>query len=439
MLTFAAAVSLALVVSFLCSIMESVLLSIGTADVEALIRDRKRSGQLLKGFKRRIDVPIAAILIVNTVAHTVGTAVAGASYENAFDAETLWIFAIVFTTAVLLFTEIIPKTLGVTHAKELASPVAYSIQLLIVILRPLVRLSEFISRALRRDKASPVTSVEEIRLLAVLGRNEGVVGARTASIIVGATRLSQLRAHNVMVPRPSVTFFSGERTQAENLEALRRSGHSRLPFSRTDDLDQVAGIVLAKELFFRLQERPGEKIDWEALIIREPLMIPESKPLNSLLRAFQEARSHMAIVVDEYGGVEGIVTLEDVLEEIVGEIVDETDLHVEDMWPQADGSLDILASIEMRKVSEYLDFEWPSDADITSPGGLVTELLGRIPVKGDAVEWNGYRLEVLSATQKRAERIRISPIAAELGRPSRTDPDRDPRAGGVSRSKVQDR
>ena len=416
MLTFAAAVSLALVVSFLCSIMESVLLSIGTADVEALIRDRKRSGQLLKGFKRRIDVPIAAILIVNTVAHTVGTAVAGASYENAFDDETLWIFAIVFTTAVLLFTEIIPKTLGVTHAKELASPVAYSIQLLTVILRPLVRLSEFISRALRRDKASPVTSVEEIRLLAVLGRNEGVVGARTASIIVGATRLSQLRAHNVMVPRQSVTFFSGERTQAENLEALRRSGHSRLPFSRTDDLDQVAGIVLAKELLFRLQERPGEKIDWEALIIREPLMIPESKPLNSLLRAFQEARSHMAIVVDEYGGVEGIVTLEDVLEEIVGEIVDETDLHVEDMWPQADGSLDILASIEMRKLSEHLGFEWPSDADITSPGGLVTELLGRIPVKGDAVEWNGYRLEVLSATQKRAERIRISPIPANASR-----------------------
>ena len=415
MLTFAAAVSLALVVSFLCSIMESVLLSIGTADVEALVRDGKRSGRLLKGFKRRIDIPIAAILIVNTVAHTVGTAVAGASYENAFDEETLWVFAVVFTTAVLLLTEIIPKTLGVTHAKELASPVAYGIQLLSVVLRPLVRLSELISRALRRDKESPVTSVEEIRLLAVLARKEGVFGARTASIIVGATRLSQLRAHDVMVPRQSVTFFSGERTQAENLEALKRSGHSRLPFSRTDDLDQVAGVVLAKELFFQLQERPGEEIDWEALIICEPLIIPESKSLNSLLRAFQEGGSHMAIVVDEYGGVEGIVTLEDVLEEIVGEIIDETDRHVEDMWPQANGSLDVLASIEMRKVSDHLGFEWPLDADITSPGGLVMELLGRIPVKGDAVEWNGYRLEVLAATRKRAERIRISPIAAQAG------------------------
>ena len=123
----------------------------------------------------------------------------------------------------------------------------------------------------------------------------------------------------------------------------------------------------------------------------------------------------MAVVVDEYGGVEGIVTLEDVLEEIVGDIIDESDSDFQEMWPQADGSLEIVASIEMRKVGEHLGFEWFSEEDITSAGGLVTELLGRIPVKDDAVEWNGYRLEVLSATQRRAERIRIRPIATQAG------------------------
>jgi len=420
MLAFAAAVSLALIGSFLCSIMESVLLSIGTADVEALVLDGKRSGRLLKGFKRRIDVPIAAILIVNTVAHTVGAAVAGATFENAFNEETLWVFTIVFTLAVLLFTEIIPKTLGVAYSKELASPVAYSIQLLSVILLPFVRLSELISRALRRDKENPATSVEEIRLLAALGRSEGVFGARTAGMIVGATALAQLRARDVMVPRQRVSFLSGERTQAENLQIVRSSAHSRLPFSTSDELDDVSGVVLAKDLLFQLQENPDPEVDWRELI-REPLSIPEGKSLSSLLRDFQETRSHLAIVVDEYGGVEGIVTLEDVLEEIVGDIIDESDRHVEDVWPQGDGSVDVLASIEMRKVGKYLGFEWGPDSNIATPAGLVAELLGRIPVSGDSVEWEGYRLEVLSATRTRAERIRIAPIAPRTAPESDAD------------------
>ena len=408
MLTFAVAVALALVGSFLCSIMESVLLSIGNADVEALVRDGKRSGQLLKRFKRGIDVPIAAILIVNTVAHTVGAAVAGASYQNVFAAETLWVFTVVFTVSVLLLTEIIPKTLGVTYPRELASPVAWGIQFLSVALRPLVALSESISRSLRPDKKRLSTSAEEIRLLAGLARSEGAFGARTASMIVGATRLTQLCAHDAMVPRQNVQFISGERTWAENLETIRESGHSRLPFSPTDDLDHVTGVVLAKELLFYLHAHPGKDIDWSALV-RQALTIPESRSLDSLLRAFQESGSHMAIVVDEYGGVEGIVTLEDILEEIVGEIVDESDRYSEEMWPQSDGSVVVVASIEMRKVGEHLGFEWQTDTDITSPGGLIAEQLGRIPVRGDAVRWKGYRLEVLSATEKRAERISITP------------------------------
>jgi CBS domain containing-hemolysin-like protein len=406
MLTFVAAVSLALVMSFLCSIMESVLLSIGAADVEALVAAGKPSGKLLKDFKRSIDVPIAAILIVNTMAHTVGAAVAGASYEDAFNAETLWIFTIVFTIAVLLFTEIIPKTLGVANAKRLAEPVAYSIRVLTLALRPLVALTGTISRRLRRADRNPTTSIEEIRLLAALARSEGVFGPKTAGMIVGATRLAQMRVHQVMVPRQDVTFLSAELSLAENLEIIKSSQHSRLPFSRTDDLDQVAGMVLAKELLVHVQERPGEPVDWDA-IIREPLIIPDGKPLNSLLRMFQESRSHLAIVVDEYGGVKGIVTLEDVLEEIVGEIADESDSQVEDMWRGDDGSLEVLASVEMRKIGESLGFDWPTTAEITTPGGLVAELVGRIPVAGDVVAWNGFRFEVLSATQRRAERIRI--------------------------------
>ena len=149
---FIAAVSVALIVSFLCSIFESVLLSINYAQVESLAQQGKRSAQLMKEFKQRIDVPIAAILITNTIAHTVGTTVAGATYEDAFSAETLWIFTIVFTISILLLTEIIPKTLGITYARRLATPVAFGIYALTVALRPLVMLSSVVSRALRGGK-----------------------------------------------------------------------------------------------------------------------------------------------------------------------------------------------------------------------------------------------------------------------------------------------
>jgi len=406
MLVFVTAVSVALVVSFLCSIFESVLLSINHAQVESLVQRGKRSGVFLKDFKQGIDVPIAAILITNTIAHTAGTAVAGASYASVFSVQTLWIFMIVFTIAVLLFTEIIPKTLGVTHAVRLATPVAYGIRVLTVALHPLVIWSGRISRALRGRKDLPVTSVEEIRLLAALGRTEGVVGAQTAGIIAGATGLRKLSASDVMLPRKQVVCLSATNTRQQIMKTLSQSGHSRFPFSTTDDLDQVSGVVLAKELLLRLQESADETIDWSRLV-HAPLVVPETAPLDSLLRTFKQARRHIAIVVDEYGDVQGIVTFEDVLEEIVGDIFDESDRPTEDLWPQDDGSSHALGTIELRKLCRVLGIQLPPDTEVSRLGGLVTELLGRIPVTGDTVEWNDCRLEVLSASQWSAELVSI--------------------------------
>ena len=156
----------ALSVSFLCSIFESVLLSLTRPQIEVLVQKGRRAGHLLSRFKENMDVPIAAILILNTAAHTIGAAVAGASYEDAFDSGTLWLFSILFTIAVLFFTEIIPKTLGVTYAPQLASPVAHGIRWLTTILHPFVKLSEKVSRSLRGSVEIPVTTAEEIRLLA---------------------------------------------------------------------------------------------------------------------------------------------------------------------------------------------------------------------------------------------------------------------------------
>jgi len=414
MVIFIAAVSVALVVSFFCSIFESVLLSIGHAQVESLVRDGKRSGHLLRDFKRRIDVPIAAILIINTIAHTIGAAVAGASYANVFSSDTLWLFSIIFTLAVLLFTEIIPKTLGVTHAGKLAGFVAHGIKALTVMLGPLVKLSEKISSTIRGGRELPVTSVEEIRLLAALGRAEGIVGVRTAGIIVGATHLGQLKAGDVMLPRQDVVFLSNEDSPEEIVNKMQESGFSRFPFSPTRELDDTTGIVLARQLLFYLHEHPQGAIDWSS-IVKEPLVVPASKPANDLLRMFREAARHIALVVDEYGGVEGIVTLEDVLEEIVGDIVDESDRPKPDVWQQSDGSLHVLASVDLRRVCDALSIPWMPVSEVTSIGGFIAEQLGHVPVIGNSVVWREYDLKVLAANPRQAELVEVRLRARDAG------------------------
>ena len=407
MLLFITAVSVVLVVSFLCSIFESVLLSLTRPQVELLVQRGKRAGRLLTRFKENMDVPIAAILILNTAAHTIGAAVAGASYSSVFDASTLWLFSILFTVAVLFFTEIIPKTLGVTYAPKLASPVAHGIRWLTMALRPLVILSEKISRSLRGDVEIPVTTSEEIRLLATLGRSKGVVGEETAGMIVGATQLKYLHAHDVMLPREKVQFLSGEMDRVEAMEFVRQTGHSRFPFSPTRDLKDVSGMVFAKELLYWLLQHDDEVVDWDTLR-KDALIVPPTVPLMQLLRTYQDTRRHLAIVIDEYGTVEGIATLEDVLEEIVGDIFDESDLPTHEFHALADGSLIVRGRVDLRKLSAKLDIAWDPEIEASTIAGFVTEELERIPSAGDTVSWKGYRIEVLRADTRRAKLLRIS-------------------------------
>ena len=406
MLLFVTAVSVVLVVSFLCSIFESVLLSVTRTQVELLVRDGRRAGPLLADFKENMDVPIAAILILNTAAHTIGAAVAGASYTDVFSASTLWLFSILFTIAVLLLTEIIPKTLGVSHARTLAPHVAHGIRWLIVLLRPLVILSEKISRSLRSDDDVPVTSPEEIRVLASIGRSAGVVGSRTAGMIVGATHLSNLRAHDIMLPREEVHILTGTMNRDDVLALVRDTGHSRFPYSPSGEIDDLTGVILVKELLHWLLLHDDDVIDWESFR-RDALVVPESSPLPQLLRTFQNSQRHLAIVIEEFGGVKGIATLEDVLEEIVGEIYDESDHRTNDIVEQQDGALQVHATVDLRKLSATLGIFWEPEEDVTTVGGLVTEMLERIPSVGDSIEWHGYRITVLRADRQRVKLLSV--------------------------------
>ncbi len=416
MLTFTVAVLVVLVVSFLCSIFESVLLAITRPQIEALAGTAARAGRLLARFKDNIDVPIAAILILNTAAHTIGAAVAGASYTRVFDPATLWLFSLLFTLAVLLFTEIIPKTLGVSYATALAVPVAFGIRALTIALKPLVLVSERISRSLRGDRQAPITSAEEIRLMAALGRAEGAVGERTAGMIVGASQLRKLSAVDIMLPREDVYMLSATMQRDEAISLIENSGHSRFPFSPSGDLDDISGVVLAKRLYSWLLRNDGDGIDWDA-VVQETLVVPESLPLPRLLTLYQASRRHLAVVVDEYGAVEGIATLEDLIEEIVGEIHDEYDTATRDFYRRPDGALVVRAGVDLRRLAEQLGMPWEREEGVSTIGGLVAERLESIPVPGDRISWRGYDVEVLRADERRARMLVLSKAARDEGSP----------------------
>jgi CBS domain containing-hemolysin-like protein len=405
MLTFILAVATALVFSFLCSISEAALLSLRHADIERL--SKTRAGRILRHFKAEIDVPIASILILNTVANTAGAFFAGTSYGYVFDTASQWVFMIAFTVTILLAGEIVPKTLGVTHAGRLAVPVAVGVRVLVWALTPVLFLTRFVSGALRRGRQLPSTSIEEIRLLAALGRTEGAVTKRTQEIIEGAVALKELTAYDVMVPRNGVAFLSGERSLDQNLSVVKRTGHSRFPFTPNGNLDDVEGIVLTKDLMFELLETPGG-LPWTS-VVGPMVVVPAAMPLERLLKEFQEERRHMAIVVDEYGGTQGLITLEDVLEELVGEIEDESDRVERFIIRRPDGALVCRGWAETRRVFEELRLD-DETVDAATIGGFVADLVGRMPQTGDEVEWIGHRFKVLRASPRRAERIEVRPV-----------------------------
>ena len=409
MQVFVVAVSVALIVSFMCSIFESVLLSLNHAQVELLASKGKPSGRILKAFKERIDIPISAILITNTAAHTVGTAVAGASYSQVFAPETLWIFTLVFTIVVLLLTEIIPKTLGVAYARQLAKPVAYGIRALALFLKPLVLASEAVSRSIRGSKEGPITSLDEIRLLATIGHSEGVVGKQTAQMIVGASDLRTLNASNIMVTRREAVFLSHDDSPERVLGIIADSGFSRFPYSPTGEFDDVVGVVFAKEVLSHLVNDKPDRVRWQNLV-HDPIVVPETVALDSLLRTFRQTRRHMALVVDEYGDFQGLVTLEDVLEEVVGDIFDESDLPSEDLWQRPDGSVRAFGTAELHRVCRMLGIDKPADVEVSTVGGLISEALRRIPKPGDKLDWQGYRLTVMAATRRGVDLVTITKI-----------------------------
>ncbi len=316
--------------SFLCSIWEAVLLSIPPSFVAAQAKEGTRTGQTLSRFKADIDRPLAAILTLNTIAHTVGAIGVGAQAGKLLSEATFLgvnvaavIVPTVMTLAILILSEIIPKTLGAGHWRGLAGFTAASLRLIIILLYPLVVLSQMITRLLKKDGEGSVLSRSEFSAMTEVIAEQGVLARQEHRIINNLLRFSAVKAEDVMTPRTVVVAVEGNQSIDAFYAARKSVRLTRIPLF-DGGIDKITGFVIRSDIPARLVEGHGGTLLRE---LQRPIqVVPHDQPLPELFNSLIERRAHIAVVVDAYGGTAGILTMEDVVETLLGlEIVDEFD------------------------------------------------------------------------------------------------------------------
>ena len=273
--------------------------------------------------KMRIDRPLSAILSLNTVAHTVGAAGVGAQAVKVFGDVYFGLVSAILTILILVFTEIIPKTIGARFSRELAMISAHIINIMIIITYPLVIASVYITRIISKRPAGHSTSREEISVLANIGAEEGIFGEKENKIIQNLIRLKKIKVTEIMTPRVVVTVADENMPLDEFLIGKEFLKFSRIPVYSGNE-EHITGYVFRQNVFEKLAEdQTGLELKD---IKREIVIIPGSKPLFGVWETLLEKKEHIALVIDEYGGMDGIVTMEDIIETLLGfEIVDEKD------------------------------------------------------------------------------------------------------------------
>lgn len=323
------AVGLAVSISAICSILEAVLYSVPNSHLEISAQKGDPSAPIIKKLKSDIHRPITAILTLNTIANTMGAAVAGAAAAAVFGGHNLGWFSIAFTLTILIFSEILPKTIGVAYCRELAPWIATPIRIMVATLKPIIFLCQVITRLIPRHSEESLTSAEEVMAIAALSRRSGQIDSQEEKVINNILGLKAKDVIDAMTPR-TVTFVLNEKTTVGEAITYRDNWnlHSRIPIYR-DEPDDISGIVLRNDV---LLSAADDMDSLELSVLAHPVhFVPETAPLSMVLLDFIKKKQHLFVVVDEYGSMTGVISMEDIIEEIFGqEIMDESD-QIKDM------------------------------------------------------------------------------------------------------------
>lgn len=323
---------LSILVSFICSLWESVLLSITPTYAQIKLQEGSPLGRQLQIFKANIDQPLAAILTLNTIAHTVGAIGVGEQavkiWHDSNPLITGLLVPTLMTLAILVLSEIVPKTIGANNWQNLAPFTVYSLRITITLIYPLVWMCQLITKSLRKDASKSIFSRSDFVALAEIGSEEGVIDQSESTIIRNLLRFKAMRARDIMTPRVVLEMAPEDLSLREVYESSHQPSFSRIPVY-LNSKDHISGYMLKDQLLSELIQGNDQKKVSE--IKRDIMAVHESCPVPDLFQQLTEKREQISLVVDEYGGVSGIVTTEDIVESLLGiEIVDESD-NIDDM------------------------------------------------------------------------------------------------------------
>jgi putative hemolysin len=354
------------------------------------------------------------ILLLVLLCHLVMASLVGVLSERAFGPPGVAIAIFFEVVVIFVLAEAVPKTYAVQHADRaalLVAPIVYAIArfpLIRVFSRALIGLANVLVPG-KGLKTGPFVSEEELLALADVAEEEEVIERTERALIHSIIEFGDTVVREVMVPRPDMVTVEARATSADVMELIIPAGFSRIPVYE-QGIDDIVGILFAKDLMRELREGNGEKPVRE--LARKPRFVPETKRVAELLPEMQKEKAHMAIVVDEYGGTAGLVTLEDLIEELVGEIVDEYDVEEAPVEPLPGGGVRVNARMPIDELNELLEAEFP-EGDFDTVGGLMFNLLGHVPTEGESVEYDGHQLRAEKVQGRRIGRVRISPVAQD--------------------------
>jgi putative hemolysin len=379
----------------------------------------KRYLQNLLDFPRRL---LVTILLGNTVINVAASIIAVSlaidySHNSGFPRNiALTIEIICLTFCILIFGELIPKIWAAKNPVAFAKAISIPLYWLNVILFPV---AEILTEAIRSligmlklDKRKGAILSEEITELANLGHERGTIVEEEHGLISSIVNFRSVAVHEVMTPRVDIVSVSAETNFNEMLDIINKTGHSRIPLYR-EDLDEIIGIVFSKDLLPYIKNVESRMNFSLTKIARKAMFIPRTKLISSLMHEFQEKKMHLAIVVDEYGGTAGLITLEDIIEEILGEIRDEYDKEENPITKVGDNNYIILGKLSIDELNELLNTTFSENSNYETVGGMILNHAGQIPKEGYSFQIDGYRFIVKEIQNKRIKKVQVEKIKSE--------------------------